>query len=47
MLDMASNGVKINLTRYMMEKMLLTLKEKEKEASVKKKSSLQQRVSVP
>ena len=37
MLDMASNGVKINLAHYMIKKMLLTLKENEKEASAKKK----------
>ena len=39
MFDMASKGEKINLSRYMMDKMLLTLKEKETDA--KKKSTPQ------
>ena len=40
MLDMATKGEKINLARYMMDKMLLTLKDKEKESSAKKKFTL-------
>lgn len=44
---MTSKGEKINLVGYMMNKMLLTLKEKKKEVGAKKKSSLQQMVFVP
>ena len=47
MLEMASKGEKINLAQYMINKMLLTLKEREKEVGAKKKSSLQQRVPMP
>ena len=43
MLDMRLKGEKINLARYMMDKMLLTLKKKEKEVDAKKKSTLHQR----
>ena len=42
LLEMASKGTKINLSRFIMNKMLKVLKEKEKEAQKRKKMSQSQ-----
>ena len=47
LLEMASKGTKINLARFIMNKMLKILKDKEKKAKGKQKSALHPQVLVP
>ena len=47
LLKMASKGIKINLSRFIMNKILKVLKEKEKEAQNNRKKTFQSQFAIP